>query len=343
MTISKWDDYLIHQVAEPMAQVGPADENFMDRLWFMTYADDASLQLMAGLGSHPNKGLMDAFLIVRKGGAQRNIRLSKHTGGDRVTPVIGPLSFEAVVPQEHWRIELSENEHGIGCALDFTARTPPFLFPRLGFTDQEQLHYKQPGSCSGTIIYEGETFVLENAAAVRDRSWGARKSGIVSSLSILVSIEAQFADRSVTMIYVDSTDGAFKMRQGAILGDDGSSVAIVDMEQLVTFEEGTQRLTSVTMRLTDANGRVHDIAGQAMADVCYFSGGGYDGRHGKDYGPYHVEGERWDVSKDGHVDTVFPYYSRMATFELDGQPGSGHVEAFFSQDADWEYAPTLVR
>jgi hypothetical protein len=35
MEISRWDDYLIHQIAKPIDTVGTHDENFMDRLWFM--------------------------------------------------------------------------------------------------------------------------------------------------------------------------------------------------------------------------------------------------------------------------------------------------------------------
>jgi len=341
--ISNWDDYLIHQVAKPFDTLGTDNPNFMDRLWFMAYTDDGKLQMMAGLGSHTNKGLMDAFLLIRHEGVQRNIRLSRHLKEDRSYPVVGPLGFEIVEPQQRWRIRLDSNEFELGCALDFTARTAPFLFPPLDFKEQEQLHYKQPGYCTGTMSFEGKTFELKSIPAVRDRSWGARKPGIVSGLSMMVVFEAQFATQSATLIYFDSVGEDFRMRQGALLGDDGTVEEIVQMRQHVTFETGTQRFTKIVMELENRAGRRRTMTATAISDLCYFSGGGYDGRHGKDYGPFHMEGERWNVADPSAVDTVFPYYSRISRFDLDGEPGIGHVEAFFSQSKDWVYTPTLSK
>ena len=341
MKLSRWDDYLIHQVARPMDTLGTDDPNFMDRLWFMAYTADGKLQMMAGLGSHTNKGLMDAFLLIRYEGAQRNIRLSRHLNADRSHSLIGPLCFEIVEPLQHWLIRLDANEYGLACMLDFRARSVPFLFPPLDFKEQGQLHYKQPGYCTGTMTFEGKVFELQAVPAVRDRSWGARKPGIVSGLSMMVVFEAQFATQSATLIYFDSTGNDFRMRQGALLGDDGSVEEIVEMRQSVTFEAGTQRFTKVIMELENRDGRKRTMTATAISDLCYFSGGGYDGRHGKDYGPFHMEGERWNVADPSAVNTVFPYYSRIARFDLDGEPGIGHVEAFFSQSKDWIYTSTL--
>jgi hypothetical protein len=341
MKISKWDDYLIHQVAKPIDTLGTDNPNFMDRIWFMCYSEDGSLQMMAGLGAHPNKKLMDGFLLVRHKGIQRNVRVSRHVHDDRSDAVIGPLSFEVVAPQKEWRIRLADNDYGIGCALDFDARMAPFLYPTLGFTDQEQLHYKQPGHCSGTITFEGKEFAVRAAPAVRDRSWGVRKPGIVSGLDVLVVVEAHFPSSSATLIYLDSVDG-FRMRQGALMGDDGSVTAIMEMKQRVAFEGQSQKFSTVDLLLVDAKDQQRRLAGKAISDLCYFSGGGYDGRHGLDRGPYLIEGERWDVSKQDDVASVFPYYSRIAEFELDGERGIGHVEAFFSQEKNWVYKPTLT-
>jgi hypothetical protein len=110
-----------------MDTLGTDNPNFMERLWFMAYTDDGKLQMMAGLGSHTNKGLTDAFLLIRYEGMQRNIRLSRHLKADRSYPVIGPLGFEIIESLQHWRIRLDANEE-LGCALDVTARTAPFLF-----------------------------------------------------------------------------------------------------------------------------------------------------------------------------------------------------------------------
>jgi hypothetical protein len=164
MEISRWDDYLIHQIAKPIDTVGTHDENFMDRLWFMAYTGDGSLQMMAGLGVYSNKAVMDTFLLIRHRGVQHNFRAYRQVQGDRAATRIGPLRFDAVVPQQHWRIILDDKETGIGCSLDFHARVAPFLFPELGFPQQEQMHYEQPGRCDGTLTVAGETFPGVGAA-----------------------------------------------------------------------------------------------------------------------------------------------------------------------------------
>jgi len=93
MKLTRWDDYLIHQVVRPMDTLGTEDPNFMDRIWFMACTPDGSLQMMAGLGTHPNKKIMDGFLLIRSGDRQCNLRASRHIADDKSNPVIGPLSF----------------------------------------------------------------------------------------------------------------------------------------------------------------------------------------------------------------------------------------------------------
>lgn len=340
MHVSQFDDYLVHQIAKPIDTLGTGDENFMDRLWFMAYSDDGALQMMAGLGAYPNKNLMDGFLLVRHEGRQFNLRAYRHVDRDRSVPEVGPLRFEIVEPQQHWRILLEDNDHDISCSLDFHARVAPFLFPTLGFKDQEQLHYKQPGRSRGTITVAGQTFEVAGAASVRDRSWGVRNPGLVSGIDTLIVVEAHFASSSATLIYVDSEH--FRMRQGALLGDDGSVTPIVEIRQHVEFERG-QQFGTVDLALEAESGKQYRLTAEAISDPCYFSGGGYDGRHGQDRGALHVEGERWDVSPTGDVEAVFPYYSRIVELDLDGESGIGHVEAFFSQAPEWVYQSTLSR
>lgn len=341
MSLSKFDDYLIHQVAQPMGTLGTTDPHFMDRLWFMSYTADGTLQMMAGLGSYPNGGIMDGFLLVRHNGIQRNFRASRHLNGpdDRANTVIGPLAFEIVEPQKKWKIRLDDNEFGISCALDFEARTAPFLFPRLGFKEQEQLHYKQPGYSSGHITFEDKKFDVSRMSSVRDRSWGVRKPGLVGSLDICVVVEAHFASGGATLIYVSNK--TFSMCQGALLGDDGSVTEIKEMKQRVEFIEGTSQFKRVELQLLDTDGKKRRLVATAIAPQCFFTGGGYDGRHGLDRGPFHLEGERWDVAKDAGAASIFPYYSRIVEIELDGEPGIGHVEAYFSQAKDWVYTSDM--
>jgi hypothetical protein len=343
MKLAKWDDYLIHQVVKPMDMLGTDDPNFMDRLWFMAYSSDGKVQMMAGLGSHPNKGIMDGFLLIRDRGTQHNFRASRHIADDKSDPCIGPLRFEIVEPQQHWRMTLAPNEQGIECDLDFHARTAPYLFPPLEFTGQGQLHYKQPGSCTGVLKVRGEEFRMEAVPAVRDRSWGIRKPGIVSGIGVLLAVEAHFASGAATMIYLDTLHESFQMRQGAMLDDDGTVTEVLQMRQAVEFAGADGLFETVAFEVVDAAGKTRTLTAKAISEPCYFTGGGYDGRHGLDCGPLHTEGEEWDLSQAGGHGGVYPYYSRICEFDLDGEKGIGHVEAYFSQEPDWSYQPTLLR
>ena len=81
------------------------------------------------------------------------------------------------------------------------------------------------------------------------------------------------------------------------------------------------------MLLTDANGKQRNIIARPISPACYMNGGGYDDRHGVDRGPYHVEGERWDVSQPVAIDSpLFGMHQRDAEFQLDGEPGLGLIE-----------------
>lgn len=342
MKLSKWDDFLIHQVVKPMDMPGTDDLNFMDRLWFMAYSKDGDVQMMAGLGSHPNKGIMDGFLLIRDRGTQYNFRASRHIAGDKSDPQIGPLQFEIVEPQQHWRIKLSPNEFGLECDLDFHARMEPYLFPPLDFAGQGQLHYKQPGSCSGILKANDNEIRLDAVPAVRDRSWGIRKPGIVSGIGVLLAAEVHFSSGAASLIYLDTLHETFQMRQGGMLGDDGTVTEVLQMRQAVGFEDAGDLFDTVALGVEDASGKVRMLKARAISAPCYFTGGGYDGRHGLDCGPLHIEGEAWDVSQSGGHGGVYPYYSRICEFDLDGEKGIGHIEAYFSQDTDWTYQSTLV-
>ena len=71
--LSPLDDYPIHQVAEPIRQVGTSDRNFYDRYYFncLPTGGDQDLFLIMGMGQYPNLGVADAFAVVVHEGIHR--------------------------------------------------------------------------------------------------------------------------------------------------------------------------------------------------------------------------------------------------------------------------------
>ena len=98
--LSSWDDYPVHQVAEPIRHAGTSDRNFYDRYYFNLHGSTDELFLILGLGQYPNLAVSDAFTLVRRGTEHRvRARLARARrpgrhlgraaagGGDRATPV----------------------------------------------------------------------------------------------------------------------------------------------------------------------------------------------------------------------------------------------------------------
>ncbi len=56
--ISSFDDYMIHQNAEPVNQPGPSDRNFYDRYWFSGFDAEGEFIFEVGFGLYPNRQVM---------------------------------------------------------------------------------------------------------------------------------------------------------------------------------------------------------------------------------------------------------------------------------------------
>ncbi len=98
--LSSWDDFPVHQVAEPIRHAGTTDRNFYDRYYFNLHGSSDELFLIMGLGQYPNLAVSDAFTLVRRGTEHRVVRViagagrpGRHRGGpaagrgDRAAPV----------------------------------------------------------------------------------------------------------------------------------------------------------------------------------------------------------------------------------------------------------------
>ena len=353
MPVTDWDEYLIHQIFDFIDAVESDDPNFQDRFFFTCHNTDGTLELMAGLGVYPNVNVMDGFICVRHDGVQRNIRLSRHLKGDRANTEIGPLAFKVLEPHKRWGIYLGDNDYGIGCSLEFEGRVPPYSHSNETVRREQQtqgmVHYTQEGRYSGSITFEGQQFKVDGSLGPRDRSWGIRHTtgvGLPPTAGIYMWNHAQFSTCSLVFIYIESGDRALHICTGAILNDDGSIIPLVEMRHRIDFIPGLRAYTGMELLFKDADGKERRVIAKPISHIAYMSGGGYDGRHGLDRGPLHIEGERWDVSqpldtKSPQFDTYHQPNHREAEFQLDGEPGVGLLETAYCPDEKWQYIPSL--
>jgi hypothetical protein len=121
--LTKFDDYAIHQTAEPIAHPASSDRNVYDRYWFNGYQDDGEFYFAVGMGLYPNRGIIDCGFSIVRDGEQHAFHASKRATGEPTDTTVGPFRIEVVEPMMVSRVVLEPNETGIECDLTFTART----------------------------------------------------------------------------------------------------------------------------------------------------------------------------------------------------------------------------
>jgi hypothetical protein len=153
--------------------------------------------------------------------------------------------------------------------------------------------------------------------------------------------QAQFPDRSVGFLLVESRDARRLLLEGAVMHTDGGLDPITDVRHDLVFDDQLD-LKSGLVEVTTAGGAVYRIDTDASAGGGYMAGGGYGGHHGRALGRDHVEGDVYPL--DGSVtqrtlDTSLT--DRLAVFDWAGTAGSGIFEFALSRSPRYSYRPTL--
>ena len=182
--ISNFDDFMIHQAANPVNEPEPSDRNFYDRAWLNGFDGTGDFLFEIGFGIYPNRRVMDAHFSVSIGGKQHCFRASRRAPRERSDMHIGPLRIEIVKPLRILRVVLEPNETGIECDLTFHARSAPTQEPRNVMYDDGRLimnttRFTQFGSWGGHFVAGGTRREPTHTEThgVRDRSWGVRPVG----------------------------------------------------------------------------------------------------------------------------------------------------------------------
>ena len=76
--LSKFDDYPIHQTAQPITIPASSDRNVYDRYWFNGYDRDGDFYFGIGLALYPNLRIMDCGVSIIRGGEQHAPAASVH-------------------------------------------------------------------------------------------------------------------------------------------------------------------------------------------------------------------------------------------------------------------------
>src|SRR3954471_2476885 len=94
-SLSSWDDFPVHQIADTVRHAGTSDRNFYDRYYFNLHGSSDELFMVMGLGQYPNLGVQDAFACVKRGEHHHVVRASRELG-DRMDTSVGPFRVEVL-------------------------------------------------------------------------------------------------------------------------------------------------------------------------------------------------------------------------------------------------------
>jgi hypothetical protein len=315
-------------------------ERFFDRFVFNLHPTNATApSILFGLGQYAPKDTVDGFVILVMESEQRNVRFSTELSATDSSSA-GPFSWQVVEPMKTWHVALAPNPTGLEFDLTWRARAPAW-FGKVGVENTAAFdHLFQSGYYDGTITIDGETQQIEGWYGQRDRSRGVRTMSGGQGLHIWY--QAQFEDRSVGFLLVETRDHERLLLEGAVMHVDGKLDTIVDVGHDLQFDDQLD-LVSGRVTVTTEGGATYEIDADASAGGGYMSGGGYGGHHGKPAGRDHVESDVYPLDGTVSPRTVDTSLTdRLAAFTWDGHPGLGIFEFALTRSRSYTYEPTSL-
>jgi len=351
--LTRFDDYLIHQTADPVAHPGSGDRNFYDRYFFNGYDRDGELFFAAALGLYPNRRVMDAAVSVVHDGVQHSVHASRLAPLERGETRVGPIAVEILEPMRRFRVTLAANPSGIEGEMTFSSRAQPIEEPRFhrsheGRVMMDYTRLTQFGIWEGSISIEGRRHRLSRARHIgcRDRSWGIRPvgerdAGAPGPLPQFFWLWApmQFDDCCAHFDVNEDGDGArwhaFGSVMPALAPDAPEDVALPAMPSEmasvahdIVWQPGTRRATSARIALTAVGGQTHELA---LEPILTFQmlGLGYlhpEWGHGLWKGENAVAVERWRLADCAPMDLRHIHVQQLCRVRMGDRVGAGVLE-----------------
>jgi hypothetical protein len=334
-------------VAEPVRHVATSDRNFYDRYYFNLHpkGEDGPF-VVVGMGQYPNLGVMDAFVLARRGPMHRVVRASRELGDDRRVTDVGPIRVEVLEGLKRLRVVLEPNEWDV--ELDVTwegaipAQREPQHVVREGFGRLvfDSARFAQTGGWTGRVRVGGEEWDVtpERWWGSRDRSWGIRPVGEAEHPGIRAGrpggtffwlyAPMQFPDFSILVIAQEDADGSRVLEEAVRVWPEGSGRApemLGRPEHEIEFVPGTSEVSKAVLRFGELS-----VTVEPRLPVHIGIGTGYgldaDWRHGMWQGPLKVEGVAYDLDDPEDAARMWGIVDHLARFEVEGAEGWGLFE-----------------
>ena len=325
--LSKFDDYPIHQSAEPVFHTVSSDRNTYDRFWYNGHARDGSFYFGVGLGRYPNLGVLDCALSLAIDGRQYAFHGSRRAPLEPTDTSVGPFALHILEPMGRHRVVIEANDTGIECDLVFTPHTACIEEGRQTLRNQRHVimdvtRLDQFGTWEGWIRYDGKKLKVDGHSTfgLKDRSWGIRPVGEPygggAPLAEFQAIHFNWMpihwehECSLAGWFEDGagnqwhTDQCFlprysKMEDIPGTNDPGSYTWQGQVAHKLTMLPGTRRAASAVITMQDRSGEVMEVTLEPVL-VHRMKGLGYQHPvwgHGKWQGELAIAGESWTDSE----------------------------------------------
>lgn len=345
--ITGWDDYFIHQTARPILEPGDPRPNFMDRMHFNVQDSLGRFTLGVGFGQYRNTARMDALTYVILPGEQRVLRLARRTTPeDFATPEIGCQRFLVEKPLERWRWILDENDTGAHWDITYRARRRPVRFAPFRFGDGAEssdfLHFVQLGTATGTVRIDGASFDIDGTPALRDRSWGVRRSKEKQGLHLWLMHAV--GDTDFHIIYNEARDGSVAYLDGAVVDGSGEH-RILQVGHELDFVDGTPDVQGGRVTVVDDRGLAHELSYRRVLNG-YVGGVGYGGWAGADHPDGLVQAERQDLNgpaADILAAQPLLLFDHLCTVAYAGSQAACSFQMGITRSRAYTYEPREVR
>jgi hypothetical protein len=311
--LSKFDDYPIHQTAEPVFHTASSDRFHYDRFWYNGHDRDGGFYFGVGMCRYPNLGILDCSLSLAIDGRQYAFHGSCRAPHEPTDLTVGPFSLQIMEPMGRHRVVIGANDTGIECDLLFTPRTACIEEGRQTLRNERHVvmdatRLDQFGFWSGWIRYEGQELQVDGTTTfgLKDRSWGIRPVGEAYTGGAPLA-EFQAVHFCWVPIHWDdecSLAGWFEDGNGhqwhtdqAFL-DPASRVWQGRVGHRLEMIPGTRRASSAVITMNDKSGESLEISLEPVM-VHRMKGLGYqhpEWGHGKWHGELAIAGESWTDS-----------------------------------------------
>jgi hypothetical protein len=355
--LTKFDDYPVHQVPQPIAEPASADRNVYDRYWFNGYAEDGEYYFGIGAALYPNLQIADCGFSIVRGGEQHAFHASRRASGEPSETVVGPFRIEIQDPMRRLRVVIDDNETGLACDLTFLARSACVEEGRQtiragGRLLMDSTRFAQFGRWQGTIRYAGQTVRVDprRVYGTKDRSWGVRPVGDPDPGGAPPTELPQFfflwspihwRDRCTHFGIFEHADGRVWHFDGAITPaydspeaipgvTDPTTVVLAQGAHRLTYVPGTRLARSAEIVLVEPGGTRHEISLEPL--ICFrMKGIGYthpEWGHGRWKGELAIAGESWktDALDLGAVENQ--HVQQVVRARLRDEVGIGVLEQF---------------